>query len=1458
MITRFLISRFIISALLAVTISVQAQEKLGTELKAENLDANAFASLFAGVETPMTGTEGGSAAAMWTNNPLRDWRGVTFGNAATPGVRYLRIGFKAPLTVGSVLVRGGGSLSVLKSNAAYPGKLDEESQWVPATRLLKDQASKVEVDREEYAIWNLPPGTQTRALRFTHTANPADPAYAGWLGGAYLFSERLTNIAPEATVSASAREEEAGKVNDNSSNKTWQVWDNGKEGASVPIAPDHPEWLILTWPNAVKLRGLNALWSGFSSAEVQAYIGPPTRHPRESHNEDWKTIRSFSGMENGYPLQLWPNWMDFGDTVTTRAVRLLLTGAVREGHPHLHGNTKDGKRVWVGELQALVPLGKDDLGAFAKAMTLEQVTPPPPIPIHFTLPKEGYVTLVIDDARGKRVRNLLSETRFPAGANIAWWDGADDLGRDRDAARHGLYHIPEQSVSPGEYHVRGLFHEGIDLRYEMSVYNGGNPPWETSDTSGGWLTNHTPPRSILFVPGERSPTGQPLVYIGSPVAEGGAGLAWVDLDGKKIGGRGWVGGTWTGAPSLARDDGKNALPEVFAYVGASWRTESGSEADREKYAELRLTALTSKGDKPVLKHRFVRSTAHDAPNDQRFLEQLGGIAVHDGILVCSLTDVGSLLFVDARAGQAIGEAPVASPRGMAFDSEGRLLVLSETKLLRFKLDPNAPAKLPSAETIISSGLEDPKDVALDSAGQIYVSDAGQSHQVKRFCVQGKIMRTFGIPGAPAVGPYDPLHMNNPRGITIDSKGRLWVAEYDYEPKRVSIWSADGKLEKAFYGPSQYGGGGTLDPEDKSRFYYNGMEFHLDWEHGTNQLASIYYRPDSSNLPKVRDAFDPQVAIHFQGRQYMTNCYSNNPTNGAAFVSLWQLRNGVAAPVASFGRTSEWPLLKTDEFRTCWGEHAAAADKLPRDAVYIWSDLNGDGRAQPQEVAIITGHSGGVTLMSDLSFVESRLDGKAMRFPPKSFTPSGVPLYDLAAGQVILEGAQDPTSTGGDQVLTGPNGWSIFTTAPKPFAPEGPGGAKDGKPLWSYPSAWPGLHASHESAVPDHPGELVGTTRLLGGIVTPGKGEAGPLWCLNGNMGPMYLFTVDGLFVSQLFQDSRTGKPWSMPSAQRGMVLNDITPHDENFFPSINGSPDGNIYIVDGARTALVRLDGLEKVRRLPETKIQVTDKDLQAAQAWRIDAEAKRQLARGTGTLKVAIRTTAPQVDGKLDDWAGAEWAIIDRRGTAANFNSDSKPYNITGAVTISGDRLYAAFRTQDADLLKNSGAVPLAPFKTGGALDLMIGADAKTDPKRAHPTQGDIRLLVTRVKDKPVALVYRPVASGTKSPVPFSSPWRTITMDRVDDVSSDVQLASSIEKDSNGRVASAVYELSIPLTVLGWKPSAGESFKADIGILRGDGAQTLQRSYWNNKATGITADVPSEAELTPSLWGTWIVNSQD
>ena len=82
-----------------------------------------------------------------------------------------------------------------------------------------------------------------------------------------------------------------------------------------------------------------------------------------------------------------------------------------------------------------------------------------------------------------------------------------------------------------------------------------------------------------------------------------------------------------------------------------------------------------------------------------------------------------------------------------------------------------------------------------------------------------------------------------------------------------------------------------------------------------------------------------------------------------------------------------------------------------------------------------------------------------------------------------------------------------------------------------------------------------------------------------------------------------------------------------------------------------------------------------------------------------------------------------------------------------------------------------------------MLGTDPKADPRRTTPVVGDMRLLITQVKGETKAVLYRPVVPGTKEPVPFSSPWRTVTLDRVDDVSNQVALAGD---EGN-------FEISIP-----------------------------------------------------------------
>jgi hypothetical protein len=1046
-----------------------------------------------------------------------------------------------------------------------------------------------------------------------------------------------------------------------------------------------------------------------------------------------------------------------------------------------------------------------------------------PLKIPFHLHTSGYVTLVIEKQDSTRLRNLLAETWFDKGDHTVFWDGLDDLGRDVDAAHHGLYSVPGKTVAPGTYRVRGLVHPEIRVTYEFPIYSAGKTPWNTKDHTGGWLANHSAPQAAVFVPAAQSPVKQPVVFLGSFVTEGPDGVAWVDLKGTKLGGKKWIGGSWTAAPFMARDAGTEAAANVAVYVASVWETQKGSGK-----MELRISSIP-KSDQPIIRYELPGGAGQTNKN-----AVLKGIAVHNGIAVISLTNTNQLLFADLKTGKVTGSAPVGRPGGIFFDSSGKLLVLSGTQLLKYK-NVHTASDINAPELLITKGLEDPVGITVSATGDIYISDAGKSHQVKVFTADGDFLRVIGKAGAPSAGIYDPLHMNNPAGITIDEKQQLWVTENDFLPKRVSLWSLDGKLLNAFYGPAKYGGGGTLDPENKNSFYYaeearGAMEFKLDWELGRAVLSRVIYRQDAAQLELPDRSAAPETPLYHLGKRYFSNCFNSSPTGGSLTAVLFAERNGIAFPAAAMGNAASWPALHAD----------------PRlKQFFIWSDLNADAKVQAAEVSYSNGSAGGVTIMADLSFCVTNYNGKALQFTPVSFNSQGIPSYNFAAAKILATGVQGPASSGGNQVLAAPGGWSVLSLGIKPYSTYSLSGTKDGKPMWSYPDLWPGLHASHEAPIPSSPAELIGTTRMLGNHIGGKTGDLGPLFAINSNHGMVYLFTADGLFVTALFEPMRGGKPWTMPVAERGMDLKGLSLGEENFWPSLTQTKEGEVFLADGSRSSLLKVEGLDQIQRLPATTIRVTAEDLKKISAGQKALESERQSATAVKPLKV-LTVEGLKVDGLLSDWGKADWVDIDKRGVKAYFNAKTTAYNITAAVGISDGRLFAAYRTGDASVLKNSGEMESATFKTGGALDLMIGTNPSADPKRSIPVEGDLRLLVTLIHGKPKAVLYRPVVPGTLAgvKVPFSSPWRTVTMDEVKDITSELQFAA----DAKGN-----YEYSVPLSALHLKPVPGLMIKGDIGLLRGDGTETLSRSYWNNKGTSIVSDVPSEAELTPGLWGNWL-----
>ena len=1079
-------------------------------------------------------------------------------------------------------------------------------------------------------------------------------------------------------------------------------------------------------------------------------------------------------------------------------------------------------------LPIVYALGFSQLLAFPPACP---PLPSAPVPIRFHLDHPGFVTLVIDDPDGRRVRNLVSETEFSAGEHTVYWDCLDDLLPDSNAAEHGIFRVSGRFVPPGSYIVRGLVHSPIDLTYELTPNTNGHPPWRTSSPTSEWLANHSPPSCVLFVPADQAPlwgggagAGVPQIVVGSAVTEGGSAIAWLDLNGQKLSGRMWLGGVWTGASQLARDAGPMALPGVYAYAGTIFQSR------------LRLSALCNPaapastlghfpvgpaGDRPVLDSCLELSLPAE---DQNEGAALTGLAAFNGTLVVSVQALNRLFLIDASARRVLGCVAVEDPRGAAFDNTGRLLVVSGRRVLATDGSRGATgAGFGAFHPFITEGLQDPRGILVDAKSRIFLTDWGASHQVKVFGADGAYERSIGTAGPPGVGPYDAGQMNWPYGLAIDGRGRLWVAERSYAPKRLSVWTPDGRLVNAFFGPSQYGGGGTIDPEDETRFFYGdkggGQEFKLDFEHHLSWPVAVYYRPTLSPLPE-KWAGVPETPLHRDRRTYLTDCYTKDATSGSPVVSIWLLEHGIARPVAVVGRCES-------------AQGPAAAGSA--DTMFCWVDRNGNGRVDDGEVTFRPGRAGNLAVMPDFTMVGS--EGMILR--PDRFTGRGVPVYELDRAVFPPIQTQPSPSSGGNQAIIDRDGRLVLTTAPKPFSSFGFGGFFQGRPTWFYPSHWPGLHASHHAPLQTLPGETIGTTRLLGPPIELPDRAAGEIWAINGNKGNVYLLTTDGLFVATLFQDSRV-RAWDAPHDRPGMPVGQYSLGEETFFPTLTQTKDGKVYLQGGFYSQLARVRGLESVHRLPDEGLTVDAASLRAAHAG---LGRPRAIGQTSPILLIPIIPDHGPGQPAVQGWPWERWATIDSRSTAG------REIRTESSLAVVGGSLCVAVRTDDPSLLENSGIPPI--FRSGGGIDIMLGSNPDANLGREAAGVGDERLVVAKVRGRTLAVLYEEVTDGARgASVDFSSPIRSVIIDRTTDVTAFVTLAS--ERPEGGQGASVTYRISIPLSTLGLRPVPGRVIRGDIGVLRGNGQQTLQRAYWCNKASGLVSDVSSEAELTPAEWGLW------
>ena len=487
--------------------------------------------------------------------------------------------------------------------------------------------------------------------------------------------------------------------------------------------------------------------------------------------------------------------------------------------------------------------------------------------------------------------------------------------------------------------------------------------------------------------------------------------------------------------------------------------------------------------------------------------------------------------------------------------------------------------------------------------------------------------------------------------------------------------------------------------------------------------------------------------------------------------------------------------------------------------FSWTDDDGDGLVQPGEMhwsqtvsrsaAYDEGRQPewslgwGAAVGSDgsITFAGFTKDKEAVyRVDVSGWTPGGAPVYDIAHARRILL-TDEPGNISSlyvtqDDKLVVSYGYEYNAPGHDALACFDQNGSK----LWGV--ARPDIA---KQGVKD-----VLADAVIGEFTAPGLGQVLVTWLWHGNYRP-YLLTTDGLYVGTLLDDTRLG-----PAAK----------WDESYRYTYQ-TPGGVPEIINGANDAyhLLRLTGLTGGRF--EEPLRLTAADAQAAAVARAAPTPKP--AAPPPIIHVAWAATPPAINGSLSGWDMAASVMLEGgRGRTARV-----------ALARDARNLYLAYAVRGASLV-NKGTNWQTLFLSGDCVDLMLSP--RPDPVHYAPVVGDERLLLGFYAGKSVAVLYRPVVPGTQTPIQLMAT-------RVDRI---VLLPNARVAFKRGS-GSYTLEAAVPLADLGLDPLVTDDLRGDVGVIYADdtGRSRSLRLYHYNQDTRMTADLTTEARLSPGNWGT-------
>ena len=1225
----------------------------------------------------------------------------------------------------------------------------------------------------------------------------------------HFYPERVVNIAPNAHVTVSSKGDtsvgfrpipglnQPESLVDRRVNESLNFQFAKRE---TPPTEENPEWVVLDWSRAVPVCGLlvmtgvNESFPRHDKVFVEAYVGKGD--PRiDAAAGSWQVLAGTWSPEpknERANFRCWREWIGEQTTLTS-ALRLRFTG----GGWNLRGKKCETPVAGLGEIAVFSPWIKKE--APKKQVALKGAR------IDFEMPFKGKATIQIRDEEGRVVANPVTDIAFDSGEQTTSWDLTDIEGAT--------------ILKPGVYSWRGVAIPPLELQYRYTYYPVGIPSdrraWMTEDKTGGWLADHDPPRGVVR-------DGENMWL--NAWAEYGDSVICTDLNMKKKWGETRF---WVAVPQeICVDNGF-----VYGYSQAGW---NGTDEEI-----IRIDPRQGHQSRKVFLKK--NPPPEDGKKGGFFDVTVSGFQVMGDTAFVSLGVENKICVYDISKGNAaqyryftwatvhtqfdewkpvlIKEISLPSPGRLRRYGNGLLLTTSGADVVTIDTKTYAVKKL------FSTGIEAKiLGCGVGEDGTVWVGAGEPLHQVFGFNLKGKRVQTLGKPGKRRVGPWDNDDLEEPAGVEVDAMGRIWVAEHTHWEKRVSIWNPKtARCVQQVLGPTQYGGDGCIDPKDETRVFYRGLEMKRDPKTGTVAPVNLIYRPDDPSLPRFSESDYPSYCFRSEGKLWFTSY--QHPHCHAQCV-LWEYRGDRVRPVAAVGAVKD--------FKNAFGGTGSITNAVPGlkaepGMIFAWTDLNANGQIDADEVKtrVLTfegkpipgvgiGWNWRMNANFDLACMTDIYKvGRMVYFKSVGRTAKGYPRYELPRETKpgILEAQGMETDSKGNVIVLGQ---TVSSLTP------------EGVERWRYRNQWPGLHAGHRTtAAGNEPGVLIAPTRMWG--IVPTTGEAGEVAAFNSNLGCSYLMTAeDGLYLGRIFRDQRVAATvWNMNDVPDSQTMAETSLYDEHFggtFERVRGSDgrDHYYYVVGKGQSSVVELTGLDGIRRLKGGTFRVTPEMIAAAQA-----RALRQAAKKVEPKVVTIP--------KADD--AGEW-------------KKAKETVVFDGIRLASDEKNLYIRSEKNDPhapFANKGGNPFELFKTGDTIEVMLRTKAA---KKARGMQaGDKRILVSEFEGKPIVVLYDYKAPDVPaaSRVGFSSPWRTVWVDRV-------KVLEDAAVSLNRRGANVTVEGTIPWSAIGFDPSQVSETLGDVGRVNSDatGTRAASRTYWSNKNTAIMSDLPTEVWTEPDLWGTF------